>query len=424
MNKKTHSLLLSTVLLVIALLAPGTAQEGFAGQYSLTVINTGGGDGTVTSSPKGINCGPGQTCTGTFSDGKKVTLKAKPNPDSSFAGWAGGGCIGINPCSVIMDSDLTITATFDLKTPEISLSTDTLEFDVTKGKKVTQTLVISNIGTGNLIVTVSVEGADFSISVNGPIVIKPNKSYNLKVSYTPSSSGTAASSAPPAGELEAEPLSGPGKAEIEPSSESEDMRPSAEPMDAIGETYYRMMHLQTNDPKRPNIDLTLKFTAPRGVGNPSAAINISNYFSVLGYDINEEGTGDLFLHWNSDTGTYEIISSISGAWSYAYIIYPPGTIPPPCTVTCTAAKSYYGFSGWLDSSRKKLYLEWSSVTSPGTCTEVCPEGESDWRWGCIWGLFDADYLIWGPYHFTMAWSGVPHMRRTCPTRARLEHAST
>lgn len=246
------------------LLAPGTAQEGFAGQHSLTVINTGAGYGTVTSSPPGIKCGA--ICARTFAEGKKVTLKAKPDNDSSFAGWAGGGCTGIDPCSVIMDSDVTVTATFDQKTPEISLSTDKLEFYVSKpGKKVTQTLVISNIGTGNLIVTVSgLEGTDFSISGKSTFVIKPGKSYKLKVNYFPPASELLATDG-----LETdEPVSGPGESEMEVSSESEDMETSQEGTSSGANDVIPAivkMILETNDLLKRLIEVPLESLVPKDI---------------------------------------------------------------------------------------------------------------------------------------------------------------
>ena len=180
MNKKAHSLSLFILFSACVFFAMG-AQEGFTQEHNLTVVNTGVGYGTVTSDPSGINCDP--ICKGTFPEGKKVDLKADADSNFSFAGWAGGGCTGIDPCSPIMDSDVTVTAVFDNGTPKISLSANELDFTIKKaGQKVTQTLVISNIGTGNLIVTVSgLDGTDFSISGKSTFTIKPGKSYNLKV---------------------------------------------------------------------------------------------------------------------------------------------------------------------------------------------------------------------------------------------------
>ncbi len=78
---------------------------------SLMVTKFGSGSGTVTSSPSGIECGA--TCTAAFSKGTMVTLTATPAADSAFTGW-GGDCSGTGTCTVTMDQDRGVTATFDI----------------------------------------------------------------------------------------------------------------------------------------------------------------------------------------------------------------------------------------------------------------------------------------------------------------------
>lgn len=80
-------------------------------QYTLTVSRTGSGAGTVTSSPSGIDCG--STCTATYNSGASVMLTAVAASGSTFNGWS-GECAGQgNPCSATMNSDLSVTATFN-----------------------------------------------------------------------------------------------------------------------------------------------------------------------------------------------------------------------------------------------------------------------------------------------------------------------
>jgi hypothetical protein len=76
-------------------------------QYALTVSKTGTGTGVITSNPAGINCGT--TCTQMFDAGTSVTLTASPETGSSFDGWSGSSCSGTGSCTVIMNSDLTVT---------------------------------------------------------------------------------------------------------------------------------------------------------------------------------------------------------------------------------------------------------------------------------------------------------------------------
>jgi hypothetical protein len=252
MNKNADSV--SSILLSAFVFFAMGAQVGFAQEHHLTVINTGAGYGTVTSSPSGVNCDP--ICKGTFPAGEKIDLQAEADNDFSFAGWAGGGCTGIDPCSPIMDSDVTVTAAFDQGTPKISLSANKLDFNITKpGKKVTQTLVISNIGTGNLIVTVSgLDGTDFSISGKSTFTIKPGKNYSLKVNCVASASQTDAAEEA----ATEEPASGIESIEIE-----EDVKtlPEGTSSGASGSGKVKMK-LKTNDPQNPSEDVGLVELAP------------------------------------------------------------------------------------------------------------------------------------------------------------------
>jgi len=70
----------------------------------------GSGDGTVTSSPSGINC-PGD-CSELFDRDTVVTLTATPDAGSTFAGWS-GACTGTGSCTVTMNADKAVTAKFN-----------------------------------------------------------------------------------------------------------------------------------------------------------------------------------------------------------------------------------------------------------------------------------------------------------------------
>ena len=74
------------------------------------------------------------------------------------------------------------TATFELKRPDISVSPDSLDFGTIKvGKGLSKTLKISNNGTGNLEITISVmEETGSNIQGSSNVTIKPQKIYNLK----------------------------------------------------------------------------------------------------------------------------------------------------------------------------------------------------------------------------------------------------
>jgi hypothetical protein len=75
--------------------------------YILSIIKSGTGNGTVTTSPSGINCG--STCSATYNSGTAVTLTPAPASGSTFAGWSGTGC---GSGTVTMTANMTCTASF------------------------------------------------------------------------------------------------------------------------------------------------------------------------------------------------------------------------------------------------------------------------------------------------------------------------
>jgi hypothetical protein len=68
----------------------------------------------IRSSPAGIDCGP--SCSAAFHDGTGVTLSATPDRGWRFDGWS-GACSGSGDCTVAMNADATVTATFAAEQP-------------------------------------------------------------------------------------------------------------------------------------------------------------------------------------------------------------------------------------------------------------------------------------------------------------------
>lgn len=79
--------------------------------YTLTITLAGTGSGTVTSTPAGISCKP--TCSASFAAGTSVKLTTAPATGSYFSGWS-GACKGTSACTVVMNSNLSATATFNI----------------------------------------------------------------------------------------------------------------------------------------------------------------------------------------------------------------------------------------------------------------------------------------------------------------------
>ncbi|MFM8444079.1 MAG: InlB B-repeat-containing protein, partial [Methylococcus sp.] len=82
------------------------------GQAALTVGKEG--QGRITSTPAGIDCGDG--CSSTFTTypiGTIVTLKATPSQGYTFAGWK-GDCSGLGNCEVPLNGNKSVGALFSL----------------------------------------------------------------------------------------------------------------------------------------------------------------------------------------------------------------------------------------------------------------------------------------------------------------------
>jgi hypothetical protein len=88
---------------------------------TLTVSRTGNGNGVVSSSPAGIDCGT--TCSTSFDYGSSIILTVTPSIGSSFAGWS-GACTGIGTCTASMTAARSVSATFT----QVAQPVATLEF--------------------------------------------------------------------------------------------------------------------------------------------------------------------------------------------------------------------------------------------------------------------------------------------------------
>jgi hypothetical protein len=77
----------------------------------LSVAIQGDGNGTVASTPSGINCAP--QCVANFGSGSMVTLQPTAAPNSVFVGWNGGGCSGTDSCVITLNADTNVGANFE-----------------------------------------------------------------------------------------------------------------------------------------------------------------------------------------------------------------------------------------------------------------------------------------------------------------------
>jgi hypothetical protein len=112
-----------TGVCVVTVTAATTVTATFSlPQHVLSVTRAGGGTGTVTSSPAGINCGA--DCSEPYTTGSVVTLTASAASGFGFSGWSGSGCSGTGTCVVTVTAATTVIATFsDVVAPTLTSST-------------------------------------------------------------------------------------------------------------------------------------------------------------------------------------------------------------------------------------------------------------------------------------------------------------
>ncbi|MBL0224670.1 MAG: InlB B-repeat-containing protein [Geobacteraceae bacterium] len=91
---------------------PHTATATFTlNSYTVTTSRTGNIGGSITSSPAGIDCRAGGTCSTLFLYGTGITLTATPDAGYVFTGWS-NACTGTGACAFTVDNNKTATATF------------------------------------------------------------------------------------------------------------------------------------------------------------------------------------------------------------------------------------------------------------------------------------------------------------------------
>jgi hypothetical protein len=80
-------------------------------QPTLTVTVTGTTSGNVSSSPAGISCNTGSSCSSQFTIGQPVTLTA--TPAGTFQSWQGCNVANGASCTVFLQNSTTVTAAFN-----------------------------------------------------------------------------------------------------------------------------------------------------------------------------------------------------------------------------------------------------------------------------------------------------------------------
>lgn len=88
--------------------------------YTVSAAKDGNGDGTITSTPSGIDCG--DTCSTSFGYNTVVTFTAVPTSGSRVDGWAGDCAADGSICVTTVTATQNVTATFRMITTNLAVS--------------------------------------------------------------------------------------------------------------------------------------------------------------------------------------------------------------------------------------------------------------------------------------------------------------
>jgi hypothetical protein len=88
--------------------ADRTVSANFTGPRTLSVQKSG--SGSITSSPAGIDCG--SSCSTTAPEGTQLSLTPTAAPGSEFRGWSGCDSVTGDRCTVTVNTDRTVSASF------------------------------------------------------------------------------------------------------------------------------------------------------------------------------------------------------------------------------------------------------------------------------------------------------------------------
>jgi hypothetical protein len=144
---------------------------------SLSVSVIGNGSGLVTSNPTGINC-ISRICSSSFNEGTNVRLTATPNANSTFEGWS-GACSGTGPCSVDMNTNTTVTASFS--------STGTITDTVKPLVNISSPSNGQTVNAANLTVNGSasddtaVTNLEYSLNSGARVALNPSTNFSIPV---------------------------------------------------------------------------------------------------------------------------------------------------------------------------------------------------------------------------------------------------
>lgn len=138
----------------------------------LEVFFAGNGEGTVVSSPSGLDCDT--DCSAQFPIGTEITLSASSLSDSSFTGWTNGSCSGTADCVLTLNADTAVTANFTI----INIPFDVL-LETTQGTYTTIQSAYDSIPS-DLFDTIKIKAGD---QAPGDLMFDRNVTVRLEGGY-------------------------------------------------------------------------------------------------------------------------------------------------------------------------------------------------------------------------------------------------
>lgn len=154
--------------------------------YTLTIVKSGPGNGTVTSEDEEINCG--EVCSAVYPAGTRVKLTATPDEFSGFDRWDGDIYSTAKTISFIMDGDKTVAAIFGpYPLPDLTGEWSSLKVSMFFNRTIVMTgfLKMINDGDGELKGTYKIS---FYLSADGQSLDTLLETRSLSYNIAPDSS--------------------------------------------------------------------------------------------------------------------------------------------------------------------------------------------------------------------------------------------
>jgi hypothetical protein len=156
------------------------------GPRTLTIIPAD--QGTVSSQPDGILCGPNaQQCDSEFNGGAKVTLAVTPTAGWLFDGWEGNGCENVITltqnliCQPLFSAAPATPDDIQLTQPDGTVITTITPSNTTVGQPSTQTITLTNNGNTEMVLSDLTLPEGFSLVGTFPDQIPAGEAYELQV---------------------------------------------------------------------------------------------------------------------------------------------------------------------------------------------------------------------------------------------------